>query len=306
MLAFGIRYLNGYAAATSIDDHRRPEWPPHPARVFMALAAAHFQGGDDPGEHAALCWLERLERGGQPAAPFIAASHAMPRAIVTHYVPVNDDPGNSTAPLQSVALTRTRQPRSFARAWLDDDTAFLWWPEAEPDKAIQGALTKLCAKVARIGHSSSLVQMWVAEAGGLPQPNWIPDEERATIQLRVAVPGTLEYLEQQFNAAAIDDFTALLLTERDTTDKGATRSQAALADGIPERAATTATSEAVNLPWLCTSHTRSARASAGHGIQPPFDYFRSPADRSALSSSRSWVRAGNRAALARGAPGKQQ
>lgn len=223
MLAFGIRYLTGFAAAASVEDRARPEWPAHPARVFMALAAAHFQSGADPSERAALLWLEMLERRGQPAAPFIATPEARPRAAITHYVPVNDDPGNSTAPLQSVPLTRTRQPRLFARAWLDDDTVFLWWPDTQPEKAIQRALVKLCAKVSRIGHSSSLVQMWVAELAEIPQATWVPDEWRATIRLRIAVPGTLEYLEQQFNAAKVEDFAALQVAAANRSDKKAQR-----------------------------------------------------------------------------------
>jgi CRISPR-associated protein Csb2 len=221
MLAFGIRYLNGFAAASAVEDRDLPEWPPHPARVFMALVAAHFQTGAEPGERAALCWLEKLESGGQPAAPFIAAPDANPRATVTHYVPVNDDPGHSTAPLQSLALTRARQPRSFARAWLDNDTVFLWWPEAEPDEAIQGALAALCGKVSRIGHSSSLVQMWVAQREEIGEPTWVPDEEGAVIRLRLAVFGTLEYFEQQFNGDAVESFAALQAAEADTSVKKA-------------------------------------------------------------------------------------
>ena len=43
MIAIGIRYLCGWAMATHPADRNRAEWPPHPDRVFMALAAAHFR-----------------------------------------------------------------------------------------------------------------------------------------------------------------------------------------------------------------------------------------------------------------------
>ena len=43
MLCIGIRYLCGWAMATHPADRLRPEWPPHPDRVFMALTAAHFE-----------------------------------------------------------------------------------------------------------------------------------------------------------------------------------------------------------------------------------------------------------------------
>ena len=36
-LALGIRFLSGYAIATYPASRERPEWPPHPARVFMAM-----------------------------------------------------------------------------------------------------------------------------------------------------------------------------------------------------------------------------------------------------------------------------
>jgi CRISPR-associated protein Csb2 len=211
MLAFGIRYLNGFAAAATVEDRGRPEWPPHPARVFMALAAAHFQGGAEPDERSALCWLERLEHGGEPAAPFIVASDDMPRATVRHYVPINDKSNGYTIKnkkvvvfpeVTQIAIRRERQDRVFARTWVENEIVYLYWPNAEPDDTLRNAFARLCAKVARIGHSSSLVQMWLAEQAEVPQATWVPDECRASIRLRVVVPGTLKYLEQQFNAAA--------------------------------------------------------------------------------------------------------
>ena len=223
MLAFGIRYLNGFVAAAAPDNRERAEWPPHPARVFMALAAAHFQTGADPAERAALSWLEDLEDGEQRKAPAIVAPDVTHRAAVVQYVPVNDDPGHSTAPLQALPLPRARQPRTFARAWLESDTVFLLWPEAEPDEAARSALVALCSKVSRIGHSSSLVQMWVARREEFGEPNWVPDDDRATIRLRVAVPGTLEYLEQQFNTEAVESFATLAAAAADASDKRAQR-----------------------------------------------------------------------------------
>jgi len=126
MLAFGIRYLNGFVTASEPDSHDQPEWPPHPGRVFMALAAAHFETGADSGERAALEWLEKLAAPQQ-----IHSGEASARAVVTHYVPVNDKVGPAKAMLQSApALTRDRQGRTFARAWLDDEVVLFCWPES--------------------------------------------------------------------------------------------------------------------------------------------------------------------------------
>jgi len=71
MFSLAIRYLNGWAMAAA-DGARKEqvEWPPHPDRVFMALAAAWFETGEDPAEGEALRWLEALE------PPAIAASEA--------------------------------------------------------------------------------------------------------------------------------------------------------------------------------------------------------------------------------------
>lgn len=233
MLALGIRYLNGYVAATEPDDEERAEWPPHPGRVFMALAAAHFQTGSDPDEREALLWLEGLEEHGGPAAPHVVAPTASQRSVVTHYVPVNDDSAGCkkkqgrTVVFQEVGQTglrRNRQDRTFARAWLvEDDTVYLTWPGFEPDPSTRAALEGLCAKVTRIGHSTSLVQMWLAEAGEPGGATWVPDDARAEIHLRLAPTGTLEYLERQFNGEAVEEFAALQVTAADATDNKAQR-----------------------------------------------------------------------------------
>jgi CRISPR-associated protein Csb2 len=217
MLAFGIRYLNGFSAAAEPDDLERAEWPPHPGRVFMALAAAHFQTGADEGERAALLWLEGTERGGEISAPMIVAPEALQRAVVRHYVPVNDKAGPSKALLHSLPLSRDRQERVFARAWLEHDTVYLCWPDLDPSQQHREALANLCAKVSRIGHSSSLVQMWLAEHA-LGEPDWVPDDERAIVQLRIPAPGTLDHLVEQYNATAVEDYAALKVTEMQTSD----------------------------------------------------------------------------------------
>jgi len=215
MLAFGVRYLNGFVVASEPDAHDRPEWPPHPGRAFMALAAAHFETGADASERAALEWIEKLE-----TSPSIHAAQANARAIVLHYVPVNDKVGPAKAILQSApALTRDRQPRTFARAWLDDETVYVYWPEADPPKAVLEALDTLSAKVTRIGHSASLVHMWLASPDELPEPSWVPDRDRGEIHLRVAGPGTLDYLKHCYNRNEIERWGDLMVIASDGADK---------------------------------------------------------------------------------------
>jgi len=226
MLALGIRYLNGFAAAcethTRQPGSERPEWPPHPARVFMAMAAAHFATGADSGERAALLWLESLP------PPGLRVPRAIPRAVVTHYVPVNDKPGEVSKPptaiIQSVPqLARDRQPRTFARAWLEEDTVHLVWPDAIAEPPVAAALESLCAKVTRVGHSMSLVQMWVARPDEVGEPTWVPDDERAELHLRVPGLGTLVDLERRYNAEAVGAYTSLVVATEDNRDRKAQR-----------------------------------------------------------------------------------
>src|SRR5437899_5710196 len=102
MLPLGIRYLTGCVTA-SHGRYEQVEWPPHPGRVFMALAAAHYQTGADPGERAALIWLEALSD-----PPVIHAAGASPRSTVTQFVPVNDKAGPAKTVMHSLPLTRDR------------------------------------------------------------------------------------------------------------------------------------------------------------------------------------------------------
>ncbi|HLJ20039.1 MAG TPA: type I-U CRISPR-associated protein Csb2 [Terriglobales bacterium] len=197
MLSISVRYFTGYAAAGRADDREAVEWPPHPARLFMALAAAHFTSRGGPAERAALAWLE------QQAPPVISAGGHSARSRVLQYVPVNELGKNEAAvPVQSApGLFRQRQPRSFPRAWLERETAYFTWPSAEPNSHFP-ALAALCSKVTRLGHASCLVHV-AASADAAPEPpTLVPDQDGATDQLRVAVPGTLQLLEETYAAPA--------------------------------------------------------------------------------------------------------
>lgn len=88
MLALEIELLTGRYVAKQYDDHVSAEWPPHPARVFSALAATYFEDAA-PGkarqkERLALEWLEK-----QPA-PSLYAARAARRSVLDTYVPTND------------------------------------------------------------------------------------------------------------------------------------------------------------------------------------------------------------------------
>lgn len=207
MFVLGIHYLTGYTTATDSGKYGCVEWPPHPARVFMAMAAAFHEGrtsAPDGNERAALLWLEALP------PPAIGASHADSRTAVEQFVPVNDtlpSPTEKPADLRkrlpgALGVARSRQPRSFPKAHLQDPHVFLIWPEADASPHV-AALSQLCSKVTRIGHSSSLVQMWVAD--NPPEPNYLPAAV-GSLNLRVTFAGFLDQLEACFNGDAIDEF----------------------------------------------------------------------------------------------------
>jgi len=207
MFALGIRYLNGWAmAAADGAKKERAEWPPHPDRIFMALAAAFFEGDRLPAHRAALEWLEQLP------APCIAASDYVQRETVTHYVPVNDasSPAIRLDNLAVVSPTqirnglallpehRSRQARQFPVAIPHDDTVHIIWQGAVLPSEHCAALAELCAQVTCIGHSASLVQMWLADQAAAA--TWRPAETRPPrAHLRVPSSGRLHALEVAFN-----------------------------------------------------------------------------------------------------------
>jgi CRISPR-associated protein Csb2 len=193
MIALGIRYLTKYAVATNLAK-QQPEWPPHPGRVFMAMAAAHFETGAETAERSALEWLQAAP------PPALRASDADERTSVRAYVPVND--------VQFGVVGRPRQDRAFPRTRPHDDCVYLIWA-TEPAPETRVVLAHLCAKVTRVGHSMSAVQMWVVPAGHEPEPNWRPDTKNQEIRLRVAATDTLHSLEVAFNGEAIRQYDAI-------------------------------------------------------------------------------------------------
>jgi CRISPR-associated protein Csb2 len=205
--AIGVEFLTGYSVA-SMRPGGEPEWPPHPARLFMALAAAHFA---DPGdssvasedefvrsieaEQCALKWIEGLD------PPSISASDADPRCRVVAYVPANDEPiGKKPGPMQSVAgLVRRRATRTFPTTHPRRSDVYFVWPCACPE-GHREAVVRLCRKITRLGHPSSLVQAWVTDREPCAG-DWVPDEDRGSLPLRRISDGCLGYLTEQFRRA---------------------------------------------------------------------------------------------------------
>jgi CRISPR-associated protein Csb2 len=213
MFTLAIRYLNGWAMAAA-DGARKEhaEWPPHPDRLFMALAAAWFETGEDTAEGKALRWLETQD------PPSIAASDAESRhgkgsqRPTTSYVPVNDARTSRKVPithrldkLKDAGLSvlpeyRSRQPRSFPLVVPYNPVVHFIWTTS-PTKEHRDALSNLASKVTHVGHSASLVQAWIERSP--VEPSWLPAEGITAQRLRVPHPGRLDLLARLCNRETI-------------------------------------------------------------------------------------------------------
>ncbi len=244
MLVIDIHFLARRYAAASHYDRQEAEWPPHPARLFSALVAAHHESsGGNPEERQALLWLEAQ-------SPPVIGNHAKPevvgrRRVLPNFVPVNDTttmsalhaaasetdrtdasplssrpakkgkPTKAEAKLQRLlddqqtpdqdppasALTsalnllperRPRQERHFPVVFPTRNHLSFGW-NSEPTPPLLEALDRLCSRVTRLGHSSSLVSCR-AELRSL-QPDWVP-MENGPHSLRVVTAGQLVRLER--------------------------------------------------------------------------------------------------------------
>jgi len=211
MWAIVVKYLRGVCVATDSGQRDKVEWPPHESRLFMALAATYFEtcevvGDETAPERRALEWLE------QQPAPRVFASDASVRTAVTVYVPVND----STSADQLLEDQRSRQPRHFPTTIPDNDEVIFVWDGSLPEDVRIG-LGLLALNVSRLGHSSSLVQVWVDDAVSSDsldlsrrgRHEWRPtDNTNATVHFRVIAKaaGTLKNCESNYNLAAIESF----------------------------------------------------------------------------------------------------
>ncbi len=212
-------YLTGYVVATDPSSRERCEWPPHPARVFLAMAAAWFETSPDDdatesmrrehqAEGEALRWLESQ---AEPELRMPPMEREGERSLVTVYVPVNDRAGPAAATLQSVpALTRIKQARTFPRYFTGNQPVALHWPKVEGLETHCDALSRICGKVNRIGHSSSLVGMWLADSSDddalVTLERWQSDEELPTFHCRRIAPGLLDTLPEQTRILEIERF----------------------------------------------------------------------------------------------------
>lgn len=89
---------------------------------------------------------------------------------------------------------RTRQVRTFPVVLPESPTFAFLWPKASPSSHRE-ALARLCGRVTRLGHSSSLVRCTMVERDLLP--TLVPSND-GDVVLRVVGPGQLDRLDRAF------------------------------------------------------------------------------------------------------------
>src|SRR5947209_168166 len=210
MLALQIEYLTGRSVATRRETYRKPEWPPHPTRVFSALVCAWgerkpLDAENDTSlveqserEREALMWLESLP------APELRVSDKSVRETVTVFVPANDSstPGRWTKLPRAEVLPwqRPRQERFFPSVTPDDRFVYLIWPNislAELNMH-KPALERLANNVIYVGHSSSLTRVALCNEAPMPTHRPARSGESTEFALRVPSAGKLAYLQEAF------------------------------------------------------------------------------------------------------------
>ncbi|MBL8605592.1 MAG: type I-U CRISPR-associated protein Cas5/Cas6 [Myxococcales bacterium] len=197
MFAIAWQYLMGRSVAASWSDRDTPEWPPHPDRLFQSLVAAWASHNKAPVQEQALRWLEGL------GAPEIVAPLDAPTPKPAQvFVPLNDvmwpkKRGKDGDLPGLLPRDRTRKGRTFPTAWVGDEVCALCWPDADAGQH-RPALEQLTREVTYLGHSSSLVRMWVEDEppSSSLQPVHTPDSDSQF--LRVFEPGRLDMLIQAF------------------------------------------------------------------------------------------------------------
>lgn len=235
MFAIGIEFVTGTAVMTSADSREVAEWPPHPARVFMALVAAYYESRPLPEDGAAARarWeaerkcLEWLEQQPPPALSFSDIPQERRRTVAKFYVPVNDT-GLPSRPervkaadlreaLGVMPTFRSKQERTFPAVSPGIDAGqnqvHLIWESVVLPEELKPAFEQLASKVVRIGHSSSLVTMWIGKGDCSAPRTLVPATDaksnRAALKLRGMARGLLQDLDARFNADDIDLFFQL-------------------------------------------------------------------------------------------------
>jgi CRISPR-associated protein Csb2 len=170
------------------------EWPPHPARVFCALAAAEDTGA----AWAALRWLE-----AQPAPEIWAdPPDRVHRGRTATYVVKNAVHPKGGGSISWPGRDNGMRTRAFATP--ATGSFAMVWPDADPPAGILAELGQMARLVAYVGRSTSLAEVTVS--GSVPatfhgrvvyEPVQLGDP-RKVHRVRVPYPGYADELRAAY------------------------------------------------------------------------------------------------------------
>lgn len=201
MLSICIEFLTGLYVATDPYHQDRPEWPPHPGRLFTAMSSVYFEGGQRQKERAALEWLETC------APPLICydKKSVFSRETVHFFVPVNDkgkiESDGVSLTTVSPRVGRMRKPRTFPTTVAGYSPVTFVWADHDASAHLD-SINAMCSRVHRLGHSSSLVHLTATLDENGVSPTLVP-HQHGYKKIRWTSPGTLKRLEQAYDMEGV-------------------------------------------------------------------------------------------------------
>lgn len=159
MLRLRLELLTGRYTARCFDDPNAVEWPPHPARVYSALVAAHYEGERSEEGEAALRWLESLPA---PSLWFslLAKDRVRPRDVKTNFVPVNDKALSDAA--------------TVSTAWKRLSAASTDKARAKAEKGLHAAYAKVGSEATKLNKDAASKLAHVLPDSRTKQPRTFP------------------------------------------------------------------------------------------------------------------------------------
>lgn len=193
-----LQFPAGRYVAAAWGDRNAVEWPPHPARLCLALVDVLHRTGHKSDRRAALEWLCAQS---PPVLVIPDTDHSDLRVLDGFYVPQN--------PSTAEGVKHPRKQRAFPTVFLDPNspTVFYYWPEVDLPESLEAPLRELISSLPRFGHSSSLVIASITSEEPPSGRGWreihpMSDEALGSPQFRLRVPwdGLLRSAEDAFDA----------------------------------------------------------------------------------------------------------
>lgn len=205
-----LQFPAGRYAAASWGDKDSVEWPPHPARLCLALVDVLHKEGNPSDLREAVQWLCR-----QVAPEIVVPTEefACEQLLDGIFVPQNPS-------VAEKLIKHPRKQRSFPSVFLDpgQPTVFVSWPTVEFPVPLMGSLSRLFASLPRLGHSSSFVIASVSDQSPPHGRTWrvirpADSNEHGSpdFRMRVGWDGLVEAAETAYDAAGrAEELTSLV------------------------------------------------------------------------------------------------